>query len=47
MLLKKSFRRMLDQIDSNCPTFDTQTIRSEIEKLGEVCKEAVKREVER
>ena len=36
---------MLDQIDSHCPTFDARTIRSEIGILGEVCKEAVKREL--
>ena len=43
--LQKRFRRILDQIDSHFPTFDVQTIRSEIENLGGVCKEAVKREL--
>ena len=36
---------MLDEIDIHCPTFDARTICSEIENLGEVCKEAVKREL--
>ena len=36
---------MLDQIDSHCPTFDARIIRSGIENLGKVCKEAVKREL--
>ena len=42
---KKSFRRMIDQIDKQCPKFDARTIRSETEDLGEVCKEAVKLEL--
>ena len=36
---------MLDQIDTQCPTFDAQTIRSDIENLGELYKEAVKHEL--
>ena len=35
---------MLDQIDSHCPKFDAQTIHIEIKNIGEVCKEAVKRD---
>ena len=41
----KKIRIMIYQIDSHCPTFDSRTIHSEIENLGEVCKEAVKREL--
>ena len=40
---QKRFRRILDQIDSHFPTFDVQTIRSEIDNLGKLCKEALKR----
>ena len=36
---------MLDQIDSHCPTVDARTIHSEIDNLGEVCKEEVIREL--
>ena len=36
---------MIDQIDSNCPKFDARTICSEIQNLGEVCKEKVKLEL--
>ena len=36
---------MIDQIDSHCPTFNARTISSDIENLGEVCKEAMKREL--
>ena len=36
---------MLDKMDIHCPTFDARTICSEIENLGEVCKEAVKHEL--
>ena len=36
---------MLDKIDSHRPMFDAQTICSEIENLGKVCKEVVKREM--
>ena len=45
MPLQKQIRSILDQIDSHCPTFDARTIRSEIENLGEVYKEAVKRDL--
>ena len=40
-----SFRRMIDQIDKQCPKFDSRTICSETEDLGEVCKETVKLEL--
>ena len=43
--VKNSFRRILYQIDSHCPTFDSRTTCSEIENLGEVCREAAKREL--
>ena len=46
MTLQNKFRRMLDKTDSHWPTFDAKTVRSEIENLGELCKEAVKRELE-
>ena len=36
---------MLDQIDIQFLMFDARTICREIENLGEVCKEAVKREL--
>ena len=45
MPLQKHLGIMLDQIDRNCPTLDARSICSEIENLGEVCKETVKHEL--
>ena len=42
---KKSFRRMCKTIDPSAPTFSQPAIREEIKHLGDICKEAVKKEL--
>ena len=42
---KPSFCRTIKAIDPQAPVFTYKTIRNEVENLGEICREALKKEL--
>ena len=45
MVEKQSFRRMCSILDNNAPKISQSTIRDEVKHLGDICKQAVQKEL--